>query len=122
MGFIGLFLIVLVITTIIALNNGDELGATPRGKIANAIDTSPENGEQILSVFKEIGIDENVNIKHDELLDNAHFDGEKGYRLSTSEVSNIILYTKSDGSIHSIIYADKAIYADNKVVAKLTDF
>ena len=122
LGFIVLFVIALVFSIIMTFKNGDEIGATPRGKIAKSLDTSPENGEQILKVFNEIGLDENVTIKHDDSLDNAHSDGEKGYRLSTSDVSNIILYMNTDGSIHSIVYADNVIYAENKVAAKLTDF
>lgn len=116
------FFAILVISTIFAINNADEIGATPNGKIAKSLDTTPENGETIINVFKEIGIDENVNIKHDELLDNAHFEGEKGYRLNTKDASNIILYMNADGTISSMVYADNELYKENTVKAKLNDF
>ena len=49
------------------------------------IDVSDEQGKAIDSVLKECGIDTVKSFKSDELLNNAHFDGETGYRIAVND-------------------------------------
>lgn len=120
--FFIIFFIIIVIATIFAVKNPDSLGATPGGKIANSLDISTEKGEIVLSIFNDLGIDEKANIKHDELLDNAHFDGETGYRVDTKDVSNIILYMNADETVYLVKYADNVLYENESIVSKLNEF
>ena len=61
------------------------------------------------------------------MLDNAHFQGEKGYRVSANISSvdnfkNIILYLNSDNTVYSVRYADHDLYIKGNVNAKITDY
>lgn len=120
--FFIIFIIILVVATIFAFKNADSLGATPSSKIAKSLDISGDNAEIVLGIFKDIGIDEKVNIEHDELLDNAHFEGEKGYRLNTNDVSSLILYMNVDETVYLIKYVDNVLYENGNVVSKLNEF
>lgn len=73
-------------------------------------------------VLTECGIENIKSIEHDELLDNAYFDGDTGYRLSTNIADNIILYLNADKIVYQIHYAGNALYSDGTVQAKLTDY
>ena len=87
------------------------------------IDVTPEQGATIDSVLKECGIEKLVSFEHDEMLDNAHLDGETGYRLAVnSSVDNIVLYLSGDMTVYMIRYADNYLYQDGTVVATLQDY
>lgn len=122
LGFLLLFIISLVISIIYAVNNADELGTTPSGKIAKSLDISPEKAQETIEVLGTVGIEEDADIIHDELLDGAHDEGEKGYRINTSKASNVILYISKDETVNLIKYADNILYENNTVVANLGDF
>lgn len=79
------------------------------------------NSTQISNILKECGI-EVSKIEHDESLDNSYGYNEKGYRLSTNEVKNIIMYLREDNSVFLIKYADNVFYDNNEVISKLSDF
>ena len=90
---------------------------------AKHIDVTSEQSELIDSVLKSCGITEVKKIEHDELLDNAHADGETGYRIAVSnDIDNVILYLNSDKSVYSLRYADYDLYADNSTLATLQDY
>lgn len=83
--------------------------------------------QNIENIFKQCGFTKIKEINHDELLDNAHFQGEKGYRVSANISSvdnfkNIILYLNSDNTVYSVRYADHDLYINGKVNAKITDY
>lgn len=121
--FIVLFFVgIIAISTIYAINNADDLGATPKGKIAKSLEITPEQGEVVLDVLKTIGLDENITIKHDEGLDNAHIKGEKGYRVATQDASNIIIYMNVNGSVNMIRYGDNTLFENGKTLNKLGDY
>jgi len=121
--FIVLFIVgIIAISTIYAINNADDLGATPKGKIAKSLEITPEQGEVVLSVLKTIGLDEDITINHDEGLDNAHIKGEKGYRVDAQDASNIILYMNVNGTVNMIRYGDNALYENGKTLNKLDDY
>lgn len=119
---IGIFAVILCIATVFAVLNADELGATPEGKIANDLGISTEEAKKVLEVFKQVGIEDYSSLKHDELLDEAHKKGEKGYRLSTRDVNNVIIYLNSDNTLNQIRYADNNLYSKGKVKGKITDY
>lgn len=90
---------------------------------AKYIDISSEDGKNIDNILKECGIETLSAFEHDKLLDNAHSEGETGYRLSISDsVDNIILYLDSDKNVYSISYNTYDLYADGKAVAKIQDY
>lgn len=124
----GCLIIILVLVAMfaillgIAVFLGDELGATPEGKLAKELEVSVEDAEVILETFREVGIDEYTFIEHDELLDNAHFEGERGFRISGREFSNVILYLNPDSSIYQIKFADNILFENNETLTNINDF
>ncbi|VII01033.1 Uncharacterised protein [Clostridioides difficile] len=91
-------------------------------KISKVTNLAPEQVQNIAKILKECGIEEFESIKHDEGLDNAHFDGEKGYRIEFGGSKNIILYLNKDNSVYNIRWADNDFYKNNKVVSKVSDY
>ena len=90
---------------------------------AKYIEVSADEGKKIDSVLKECGIEKLKSFDHDELLDDAHFDGETGYRLAINDnVRNIILYLNEDKSVYSLKYNTYDLYLDNTVVATIQDY
>ncbi|EGT3800925.1 hypothetical protein REL12_018460 [Clostridioides difficile] len=91
-------------------------------KISKVTNLAPEQVQNIAKILKECGIEEFESIKHDEGLDNAHFDGEKGYRIEFGGSKNIILYMNKDNSVYNVRWADNDFYKDGKVVSKVSDY
>lgn len=117
-----IFLIAIVASTVYAMRNIDSLGATQEGKLASVIGITSEETAPIISVFESVGLGEFQIFVHDELLDNAHFDGEKGYRLTTKDAANIIVYLNNDNTVYLIKYADNILYSENEAKANLKDY
>lgn len=89
----------------------------------NYIEVSDEQGNVIDGVLAECGIESVKDITHDELLDNAHSDGETGYRIRVNNnIDNVILYLNADKSVYSVRYADYDLYTDGNIVATLQDY
>lgn len=90
---------------------------------AKYIDVNDKEGKNIDSVLKKCGIEKVESFEHDELLDNAHSDGETGYRLALNDsVKNIIMYLNKDKSVYSLKYNTYDLYADDSVVATVQDY
>lgn len=90
---------------------------------AKYIDVSSEESSKIDAVLNDCGITDVVSFEHDELLDNAHVDGETGYRICVSDnIDNVILYLNADKTVYGVRYADYDLYADGNVVATLQDY
>lgn len=91
--------------------------------IRDYIDTIPkESAQKIDNILSDCGIFGLDAAEHDELLDNAHFQGETGYRLTYGDAKNIILYLDGDKNVYLLKYADHELYANNTKVASLDDF
>lgn len=122
-GIFFIMLIVFISIGIIGMLNLPEKYNAP--KTINKIMTSgiedKEKATQIDQILNQCGI-ELKDIEHDELLDNATGTNEKGYRISTNDIKNIILYLREDYSIYSIKYADNFLYDDNTVISQITDY
>lgn len=90
--------------------------------IGKYIDLAAEQSEQIDQVLADCGIEKIDSVNRDELLDNAHVEGETGLRLSSDNVDNIILYLAEDMSVYQIRYSDYDLYANGAKVAVLQDY
>lgn len=91
--------------------------------IAKHINVSSEEGSKIDGILKKCGIEKIKSLEHDELLDNAHSEGETGYRMAISDnVDNIILYLNSDKSVYSISYNTYDLYVDGSAMATIQDY
>lgn len=101
------------------MKNPDKYGVNVASK--EKTDDISEN-ETVKEAFELCGFKKIKKIERDELLDNAHFEGEKGYRADTSEADNVILYMNPDDTIYLLRYADIDLYSDNAVVSKITDY
>ncbi|HBG7748100.1 TPA: hypothetical protein KRE80_003651 [Clostridioides difficile] len=91
-------------------------------KISKVTNLAQEQIQNIAKILKECGIEDFESIKHDEGLDNAHFDGEKGYRIEFGGSKNIILYLNKDNSVYNVRWADNDFYKGGKVVSKVSDY
>lgn len=125
-GFLSIgcliFIIFFVAIPIIFISqNPEKYNTDPKSTLARELNITVEKAESVIKTLSSVGIDEDITIKHDELLDNAHFEGEKGYRLSNKDVSNIILYMNGE-EVYNIRYADNDMFKDGKVLSKIDDY
>ena len=91
--------------------------------ISKYIDSiSDESAQHIDSILSECGIENLNEVEHDELLDEAHVQGETGYRLTSGNIDNIILYLDSDNDVYSVRYADYDLYSNGEKLATLQDY
>lgn len=121
--FVALGIVVLLIGSMLyAIQNRDEIGATQEGIIMNCADITKEQAIPIIEILKECGIPPLVSAEHDDLLDNAYDNNEKGYRLSCKGIDNIILYLTADGQTYCVRWADYDFYKEGNYIAKLTDY
>lgn len=125
-GFMKGCLMVIIVFFIICAGIGIIMSLTmdkvTKSDITKYIDVTDEQANKIESVLGNCGIDQISSIEHDELLDNAHTNGETGYRLKTGNIDNIILYLLSDKSVNQIRYADYDLYVNGSSVATLQDY
>ncbi|MDD3052082.1 MAG: hypothetical protein PHR06_13180 [Candidatus Cloacimonetes bacterium] len=93
-----------------------------KSKVTKYIDVTDEQATAIEKILNDCGIEQISSIEHDELLDNAHIDGETGYRVTTGSIENIILYLSPDKSVNQVRYVDHDLYADGSCVATIQDY
>lgn len=104
------------------LLNGDNLDSKQEGVVMSATSMSKEEAVKAISILSELGIDSIDKLEHDKSLDNMNIDGEKGYRLESSGINNIILYIAKNNVINMVRWADNSLYENGKVVSKITDY
>lgn len=95
---------------------------TQQSVIGKYIEMTDEQGKKVDAVLADCGIEKVDSAEHDELLDNAHIEGETGYRLTTGNINNIILYLSADKSVNQIRYSDYDLYTDGSKIATLQDY
>lgn len=82
-----------VIVTIVlsnVLNNNQVVNKSVETSM-NIDGITNDKSKEIIDILKECGLNDISSIEHDELLDNAHLDGEKGYRVNNdSNYSTVI--------------------------------
>lgn len=93
-----------------------------KSEISKYIDVTDEQSKKINNVLIDCGIEKIDSAEHDELLDNVHTEGETGYRLTSGNIDNIILYLSIDKSVYTIRYNDYDLYADGVTIATLQDY
>lgn len=86
--------------------------------IAEATKTNKEQTAAIKNALDGVGVTKITDIKYDEMYDHK---GEKGYRITSHGLNNVILITK-DSAVLEIRYAGKKLYADGKANGNLRDF
>lgn len=91
-------------------------------KILDATGTTEDEAINICSVLSDCGIKKISSIESDESLNNMNEDGETGYRISSGDINNIILYLKADRSINMVRYADNDLYSDGSIKSTLSDY
>lgn len=103
------------------LKNSDKYD---KNRIANKyIDVSIDEGKKIDAILSNCGITKVESFKHDDLLDNAHFNGETGYRIDVNDnIDNIILYLNTDKTVYSLSYNTYILYSDGKTVSMIQDY
>lgn len=102
-------------------NSGD----TSKSTISAAFKDSSMSEDEIsaaTSALNNCGIESIKSVTHDELLDNAYLDGEKGYRVASGDIDNIILYMNPDNSVHYVKYADNILFENGEIKASIKDF
>lgn len=117
MGFFALSIMMMVLY-------GPESANAPKDVsiIMQYTNSNKDQANKINEVLKQCDITNIKEIKHDEMLDNAYSGNERGYRITNDLVNNIIMYLRSDNSVYVIKYADNAIYDNNTVLSKLSDY
>lgn len=95
---------------------------TKKSMIGKYIELTDEQGQNIDATLAECGIEKIDSAEHDELLDNAHMEGETGYRMASGNIDNIILYLNADMTVNQIKYNDYVLYADGSKNATLQDY
>lgn len=100
------------------MKNPDKYGVKVESK--EKTDDISEN-EAVEEAFELCGFKRIKKIEHDELLDDAHFEGEKGYRVKADGIDNIILYMNPDNTVYQLKYADIDLYSNSAVVSQITD-
>jgi hypothetical protein cdifA_19763 len=112
-----LFIIALVLI-------GFTVAITQGGKSQSAkyMNITQEEGEKIDIILSKCGLTNIESINHDELLDNAHFEGEKGYRIKANRINNIILYLYADNVVYSVRYAGNDLYLKGQLLSTLNDY
>lgn len=76
----------------------------------------------ITDILADCGVDSIDSIEYDESLDDMNEDGETGYRISTGDVNNVILYLNPDMTVNIIRYADNNLYEDGEVLSSINDY
>ncbi|MGE6602588.1 hypothetical protein ACQKEY_12760 [Lysinibacillus fusiformis] len=120
-GCLVIVIFFIAVPVLFISQNPEKYNTDSKSKLIRELDITVEQGEGVIKTLASVGISEDVTIKHDKSLDNAHIEGEKGYRLSNRDVSNIILYMNY-GEVHNIRYADNEMYKDGKVLSKIDDY
>lgn len=121
-GCLTVFVILFAIFAAIGISMSLTMDNVTTKGIKKYIDVSDEQGSAIDTILSECGINDLKSVSHDELLDNAHIEGEKGYRLSTKDADNIILYISPDMNVNQIRYNDYDLYANGSKIAALQDY
>ena len=91
-------------------------------KFANALNLDTiEQANEVEKALSSVEITDVKKIDHDEGLDDTS-NGTKGYRLSTNNSKNIILYMNPNKTVQSIRYAGAYLYNNSQAIEPITDY
>jgi hypothetical protein cdifA_19763 len=108
-----------------ATSSSKSVSTDSESMTAKYLDLGEKKNKALDKQLKKCGIDDVKNVTHDELLDNAHFKGETGYRVEAvynNTAFKIILYLDKDKKAYTIKYMDYDLLKEKKVVATLKDY
>lgn len=91
---------------------------TTKDIIATATDATPDQVTAIETILMECATVP-LEIAHDDGLDH---DGLIGYRITTTEVKNVILYLNQDNVVDKVKYADHVLHDGEEVLSPLSDY
>lgn len=111
---LGLLLIFMVSMLIIVKIVGPQVNLEDQ-QSTKYEDLNRNQETKIDEILSQCKIEDVESIDRDEGLDNAHFEGETGYRIKTPYANNIILYLDKDKNVSQIRYMDMDFYADKEV-------
>ena len=117
LGLVGVIVILGIVVAILA--PGIKYG------VAQYLTLEDGKAEAIDTILSDCDITDITSITPDVTLDNAHFEGETGYRINTAQVhsdAGIVMYLDGEQNVYSIKYAGTDLYIDGTVQAKLSDF
>lgn len=92
------------------------------GTIMKQTGANKDQSNQINSILEQCDIKNVKEITPDTGLDGAYGGSEKGYRIKTDLINNIIMYLREDNTVYVLKWADNEIYDNNTVVSKMSDF
>ena len=121
-SILAVVIIFMVIIGVAINKDTDTTTSKNNNSVSKFIDVTDEQANEINDVLTQCGIEKIKTLEHDELLDNAHIDGETGYRLSDGTYDNIILYLTEDNSVYRIRYNDYDLYENDTPLATLQDY
>lgn len=103
-----------IVTAIIVSSNTD--------KLQDIRQLTDEQRSQVREALDACDVKNIKVLQYEEFLDDAKGEGSKGYRISTDDANNIMLYLNADGTVNCVRYADRDLYADQEMKKKLSDF
>ena len=89
--------------------------------IKTSTQTTDAQAATIKSSLSDCGINDIKSITYDADMGALKGDGINGYRVSTKDATNIIMYLTQDNVLLNVRYNDKDLYVDGNVVMKLGD-
>lgn len=126
-----IIILLLVLFTVIGIVIGASNKIVPENSVTNTekssvakkyLNISGKKGKKIDSILLQCGLTDITEIKHDKMLDEAHSAGETGYRITSNEIKNIILYLDKKDNVSYLIYANHKLYKKGKYKASLNDY
>lgn len=125
--------VVVIIGIIIAVSSSSTSNTKSSGSSTNTAYKSQEDivseslgvnidvASSIVGALNHCGVQTVTSVTGDSTLDNMNKDGEKGYRVEATEVSNVILYMNPDNTVNMIRWNDTDLYSDGEQKATVTE-
>ena len=123
-GVITFIIIILALVLFfVSIGNTSE-DETPKNirLIMNTCNTTYEQASDINTILEDCKIIEITSITHDELLDNWDNEGDKGYRITSEGINNIILTLDVNNKVYEISLYGIEIYSENTCKIKFDKF
>lgn len=86
------------------------------------IGVDKKTGDAIDEILKQCGLENITSIQSDANLNDMHFEGEKGYRVETSTLSNITLYLYADYVVYAVRYNSNDLFLNGKIISTIDNY
>lgn len=91
-------------------------------QIMNVCQVTEDQAVVIDTVLQECELIEIEEIEYDDMLDDMYNGGDRGYRIQSQGVNNIILYLDADKNVVAVRHADVDMYSEGTTKMKLSSF